>query len=103
MARDSTRIRHIVIFKLKNNVGTNELKDFLAAAKKLASIQGVEKFEFFKQLSTKNKYEYGISMEFANHQCYDEYSNHPDHLAFVQTWWLNEVEDFLEIDYQLED
>jgi hypothetical protein len=103
MAQDSKRIRHTVVFKLKHNAHTNEAKDFVVAAKKLAVIHGVDKFEFLKQLSPKNKFEYGISMEFANHQCYHAYSNHPDHVAFVQSWWLKEVEDFLEIDYQLED
>ena len=25
---------------------------------------------------------------------------HPDHVAFVQTYWINEVSEFLEIDYE---
>jgi hypothetical protein len=39
-------------------------------------------------------------MEFASNELYEQYSNHPDHLKFVQEYWLKEVEDFLEIDYE---
>ena len=38
-------------------------------------------------------------MEFADRAAYDGYSNHPDHVRFVQERWLAEVTDFLEIDY----
>jgi len=100
MAQTLTRIIHSVIFKLKHERDSLEEKEFLAAAKKLASIQGVENFQCLLQVSPKNKYEFGLSMEFANQQLYDQYSNHPAHVAFVQQRWLNEVEDFLEIDYQ---
>ena len=103
MAQESSRIRHTVVFNLKPAQGSQEAKDFMDAAKKLAAIQGVENFEYLKQISKKNKYEYGISMEFANGQLYEAYNNHPDHIAFVQTYWSKEVEDFLEIDYQLAD
>jgi Stress responsive A/B Barrel Domain len=103
MTQNTTRIRHTVVFKLKHPHGSQEAKDFMTAAKKLAGIQGVEKFEYLRQISKKNKFEYGISMEFANQVLYDKYSNHPEHVAFVQTYWVKEVEDFLEIDYQLED
>ncbi len=95
----SARIIHSVIFKLKHANDSLEEKEFLAAAKKLAFIAGVENFECLKQVSPKNKFEFGLSMEFANQQLYDQYNNHPDHIAFVQQRWLNEVEDFLEIDY----
>jgi hypothetical protein len=40
-------------------------------------------------------------MEFANQQLYDQYSNHPDHTAFVQQRWIKEVEGFLEIDFEV--
>jgi len=103
MAKDSKQIRHTVVFKLKHAQESQEAKEFVIAAKKLAAIQGVEKFEYLKQISKKNKYEYGISMEFANCQLYNAYSNHPDHVAFVQTYWTKEVIDFLEIDYELAD
>ena len=38
-------------------------------------------------------------MEFADQAAYEAYNQHPDHVRFVQDRWLNEVEDFLEIDY----
>jgi hypothetical protein len=98
---ETTRIRHTVAFKLKYPKGSAEEKDFLTAIKKLADIPGVEKFECMKQISKKNKFEYGLSMEFANQKAYDQYSNHPDHISFVQNRWIKEVEDFLEIDYEI--
>ena len=101
MAQDTKRIRHTVVFKLKHAKDSREANDFAKAAQKLAAIKGVEKFEYLRQISKKNKYEYGISMEFASRQLYDDYSNHPDHVAFVKTYWSKDVEDFLEIDYEL--
>jgi hypothetical protein len=96
-----TRIRHTVVFKLKHPKDSAEEQVFLAAAKKLSSIPGVENFESLKQVSKKNKFEFGLSMEFANQKTYDHYNNHPEHVAFVQQIWLNEVEDFMEIDYEI--
>jgi hypothetical protein len=96
-----TRIRHTVVYKLKHSKGSVEEQNFLAAAKQLAAIPGVEKFESLKQVSQKNKYEFGLSMEFANQEVYEQYSRHPDHVSFVKERWLQEVEDFLEIDYQV--
>jgi len=96
---NSTRIHHSVFFKLKHDAGSKSEHKFLAAAKNLATIPGVEKFECLKQINKKNVFEFGLSMEFANQQFYGSYNNHPDHVAFVQEHWLKEVEDFLEIDY----
>jgi hypothetical protein len=98
---NATRIRHTVIFKLKHPKGSLEEQNFLAAARQLAAIPGVEKFECLKQISQKNKYDFGLSMEFANQQVYTQYNSHPDHIAFIEKRWLQEVEDFLEIDYQV--
>ena len=93
-------IRHSVIFKLKCLKDSPEEKDFLDVAKKLAAIPGVQNFESLKQTSKKNKFDYGLSMEFASQQLYDVYSSHPDHVQFIQQYWLKYVEDFLEIDYE---
>jgi hypothetical protein len=76
-------------------------QQFLAAAQQLSFIPGVENFESLKQVSPKNSFEWGLSMEFASQEKYDRYSNHLDHVAFVEQWWLQEVEDFLEIDFQV--
>jgi hypothetical protein len=98
---NATSIRHTVVFKLKHRQDGAKEQDFLEAARKLAAIPGVENFECLKQISRKNNFEFGLSMEFANQQLYDQYNNHPDHVAFIQQRWLKEVEDFLEIDYQV--
>jgi len=93
-------IRHTVTFKLKPALDSAEISDFFSAAKKLANIPGVQLFECLKQVSKKNAFEYGLSMEFATEALYVQYSNHPDHIAFVQQYWLENIEDFLEIDYE---
>ena len=93
-------IRHTVVFRLKHAKGSPEEKAFLAAAKALAKIPGVEKFEQLRQVSRKNDYTFGFSMEFGNQALYDGYNDHPDHVAFVRDLWMKEVEAFLEIDYE---
>jgi quinol monooxygenase YgiN len=92
-------IRHTVAFKLKHEAGSAAEKDFLAKGAELAAIPGVTKFEITRQVSAKNPYSYGISMEFADQAAYDGYNNHPDHVAFVRNRWMVEVEDFLEADF----
>jgi len=102
MAQSNTnRIRHMVVFKLKHSESSPEEQNFLNAIRKLAAIPGVEKFELMRQISQKNKYSFGLSMEFADQQAYDKYNTHPDHIAFVQNRWVKEVDDFLEIDLKL--
>ena len=93
-------IRHTVVFRLRHPAGSAEEKRFLADAKILAAIPGVERFEQLRQVSTKNNYRFGFSMEFANRSAYAGYNDHPDHVAFVRDRWVPEVEDFLEIDYE---
>ena len=93
-------IRHTVVFKLKHSKGSPEEKKFLNAAMKLSSIPGVQRFECLRQTSKQNNFDYGLSMEFETDKAYQAYNNHPDHVAFVQTFWIKNVEDFLEIDYK---
>ena len=93
-------IRHSVIFKLKYAEGSAETKAFLEAAAKLENIPGVQQFEMLKQVSKKNKFDFGISMEFASQELYDGYSRHPDHELFLEKYWQKGVVEFLEIDYQ---
>jgi len=94
-------IRHSVVFKLKHPAGSQEERNFLDEARKLESIPGVMKFEVMKQISSKNPYTYGISMEFEDQNSYDFYTNHTDHTRFVQELWIPNMEVFLEIDYML--
>lgn len=93
------RIRHTVVFTLSHPEGSDAERDFLAAAEELAAIPGVESFELLAEVSPKNAYRFGISMEFADRAAYEGYNEHPAHVEFVQTRWLPEVSDFLELDY----
>jgi hypothetical protein len=93
------RIRHTVAFTLGHPEGSAEETNFLDAAKRLAAIPGVEAFELLSEVSPKNGYRFGISMEFADGTAYESYNEHPDHVRFVQERWLVEVSDFLELDY----
>ena len=93
------RIRHTVAFTLAHPEGSAEEQDFLAAAERLAAVPGVEAFELLAEVSPKNGYRFGISMEFADRAVYDGYNEHPDHVRFVQERWLAEVTAFLELDY----
>ncbi len=92
-------IRHTVVFVLKHAHGSLQEKAFLRDAKVLKEIPGVEKFEQLRQVSKKNDYEFGFSMEFKDQAAYDAYNTHPKHVKFVQERWEREVERFLEIDY----
>jgi hypothetical protein len=92
-------IRHTVVFTLKHAQGSAEEKKFLEDALVLKSIPTVQNFERLKQVSRKNAYKFGFSMEFADQAAYDAYDTHPVHVAFVRDRWKAEVSDFLEIDY----
>jgi hypothetical protein len=93
------RIRHTVAFTLVHPQDSARERDFLAAAERLAAIPGVEAFELLAEVSPKNGYRFGISMEFADRSAYEDYNEHPDHVRFVRERWLSEVSDFLELDY----
>lgn len=93
-------IRHTVVFNLKHPAGSAAEAAFLADARVLIGIPGVEKFERLRQTSPKNDYAFGFSMEFADQAAYSGYNEHPDHVAFVRDRWVPEVEKFLEIDYE---
>ncbi len=92
-------IRHTVVFNLKHAIGLAEEAAFLRDARVLADIPGVEKFEQLRQVSPKNDYAFGFSMEFADQAAYSGYNDHPVHVAFVRDRWVPAVERFLEIDY----
>ena len=94
-------IRHTVVFKLKHAAGSEMELDFLRAAQKLAVIPSINNFECLRQVSEKNDFDFGLSMEFTSKEGYQAYNEHPDHLQFVQTRWIPEVAEFMEIDYVL--
>jgi len=93
------RIRHTVSFRLRHPAGSEAERDFLESAARLGAISGVERFEILSEVSPKNAFRFGISMEFADTAAYDAYNRHPAHTRFVEERWVNEVEDFLEVDY----
>jgi hypothetical protein len=88
-------IRHAGIFNFKPTVSESQKHEFFVALKE---INGVEKMEVSHQISSKNKFKYGFSMEFASNEIYLAYSIHPQHNAFVKDFFIPFVEDFMEID-----
>ena len=92
-------IRHTVVFRLKHAPGSPEETAFMEDARILAAIPGVGTFEQLREVSPKNDFAYGFSMEFADEAAYRAYNDHPDHVAFVRDRWMTEVDDFLEVDY----
>ncbi|MBB6635166.1 Dabb family protein [Cohnella thailandensis] len=94
----------MVIFNLKHAPGSEEAEKFLADGKAiLTSIPTVTNFGVFSQVSAKNDYDYGFSMDFASQADYDFYNEHPSHVGFVKERWELEVESFLEIDFQIKE
>jgi hypothetical protein len=91
-------IRHAGIFNFKPTVSESQKHEFFIALKALEEISGVEKMEVSRQTSTKNKFKYGFSMEFASTEIYQAYSINPQHDAFVKDFFIPLVEDFMEID-----
>lgn len=93
-------IEHTVTFLLKHEPGSPAEQTFLEAAAKLSAIPGVKAFSIRRQTSPKNKHTFGISMQFDTHAEFLLYTDHPEHTAFVETYWLNEVVDFQEADFE---
>lgn len=60
----------------------------------------MEVFEVLREVSLKNPFAHGLSMEFADRAAYEAYNEHPEHVAFVRDRWLSQVADFQEIDYE---
>lgn len=91
-------IRHMVVFRLYSMEGPIEETAFFAAAQDLSGIPGVHSFRIHREVSTKNQFDYGLTMEFADQGAYDAYNSHPRHAAFVAEVWVRDVAEFLEID-----
>lgn len=99
-AQSKEWILHSVIFSLKHEKGSEAERRFLEDGQRiLTSIPTVTNFQVYKQVSAKNEYNYGFSMEFSSQADYEAYNDHPLHVQFVNERWLTEVEKFLEIDY----
>jgi hypothetical protein len=98
-ALTQTRIRHTVAFTLRHEDESPEAASFLDAVAALAEIDGVEGCEVVSEVSPKNGYRFGVSMEFADRAAYDAYNASPQHVAFVRDRWVPEVSDFIEIDF----
>ena len=99
----STKIVHSVFFTLKHAPGSAEEAEFFVKAEKLAAIPSVKNLQVLKEVSAKNPYTFGFSMEFATQADYARYNNHPDHVSFVEKVWKQEVAEFQEIDYVIAD
>lgn len=91
-------ICHSVFFRLKHQEGSVEERDFFAASEVLATLPTVRNFEALRQVSPKNGFSYGFAMEFDDQAAYEAYNAHPHHLAYVETVWKSNVEEFIEID-----
>jgi len=92
-------IQHTVAFKLKHAEASEEEAEFLRRANELRKIPDVIDFQVLQQIGKKNNFTHGLSMFFASDATYQAYNEHPDHVKFVNTVWLPEVEEFMEIDY----
>ena len=92
-------IRHTVAFKLKHPSASDAESSFLKAAQVLASIPTVRNFECLRQVSPKNDFDFGFSMEFESEEGYEAYNIHPEHVRFVEGRWKAEVAEFMELDY----
>jgi hypothetical protein len=93
-------ITHSVFFRLKHKQGSVEEKSFLDTCRRvLKPIPGVRDFRVLNETSPKNKFEFGLTMNFANQAAYDEYNTHHAHVDFVKNVWIPNVAEFQEIDY----
>jgi hypothetical protein len=94
------RITHTVVFRLVHEAGSPGETSFLDDARStLAAIPGVEGFTIRRQVSAKSDLTFQFSMRFADRAAYDGYDHHPDHLGFVASRWVPEVEAFQEYDF----
>ena len=93
-------ILHTVAFKLKHERGSEAETNFLKAGNALANLPMIQNFKCYKQTSQKNDFDFGFSMEFATYADYKAYNENPQHVDFVSSRWIPEVEDFLELDYE---
>lgn len=95
-----TIIRHTVAFKLKHPKGSMQENEFFDASAKLSTIPSLRNFKIFRETSPKNEYEYFFYMEFESLVDYEAYNTHPEHVEYVEKYWVKDVDKFIEIDYE---
>lgn len=100
--KSNTNIHHSAYFVFNDSLSSDDTELFFTEIKKLAAIPGVIGFKVVNEISPKNSYNYGVTMEFENQEAYQAYNSHPMHVDFVQNYWLKMVKDFMEIDCQEE-
>ena len=80
-------IRHTVSFRLRHPDGSDDERRFLEAAAATLPADPrsprVDAFEVLDEVSPKNGFRFGFSMEFADQAAYDAYNAHPEHTRFV--------------------
>lgn len=92
-----SRIQHTVTLRLNDGVDNDW---FLAKARELAALPGVQDFEVLEQVGKKaTQFTHALSMWFDTDGEYEAYNNHPTHVDFVQNVWIPNVAEFLELDY----
>jgi hypothetical protein len=76
-------IRNTVVFRLNWPLGSSQEQSFLQAAQILAALPPVRRFETLRQISRKNQFTFGFSMEFADESTYASYDDHPVQRLFA--------------------
>lgn len=89
-------IQHTVAFRLD---GDADVDAFWHSVTELSRIEGAREFQVLRQVGLKNEFTHALSMYFESQEEYDVYNEHPDHVAFVQDFWLPSVAEFIELDY----
>ena|SRR5258708_6528370 len=94
-------IRHTVVFRLKHTRGSADERAFLQEAEVLATIPVVKAFACLRQVNPTSPFDFCLSMQFDNSRDYQIYNENPTHVRFVQTRWMPEVREFMELDYEV--
>jgi heme-degrading monooxygenase HmoA len=97
-----TAIRHTVAFALPFAPHSAEEQEFLAEARRLAEIPGVQAFRVLRALDEQAELPLSLSMDFADRAAYDGYNEHPQHRGFVEGRWLPTITAFREADHSIE-
>lgn len=88
----------MVVFRLRPTCSATAEENFFAAVRELGRIEEVQELDCLRQINSKCRFLFGISMKFADEVAYERYCAHPAHVRFVEERWKPEVEEFMEID-----